>query len=145
MYTMTDHCPCDGEPVKGCRSAANLIHDHEGAWRGLCQDRSRFNHLNLRQCSARATAAGLPSTNHERGAIAGQVVRCAHAAVDGVHNAERGAGGRHERAYLREDSNECILPQKRALAAHIGSAQQVNNNVRVCMCNHATYPVNSQK
>ena len=102
-----DRRPGNGEAVERGRAAADLVENDQRARPRLVEDRRRFDHL-----------------HHEGRATARQIVRRADAAEQAVHDADPASARRHVAAGLREDRDQRVLTQERALAGHIGSGQQ---------------------
>ena len=97
----------DRDAILGRRAAADLVHDDEGAGRGVAEDVGRLEHL-----------------DHEGGLVAEEVVGGADAAEEPVDDAEGGVGGGDEGARLRQDGDEGVLPQEGAFARHVGPGQE---------------------
>ena len=107
LVQMLERRPGDREPVEGRGAAADLVEDDQRARPRLVQDRRGLDHL-----------------DHEGRAAAGQIVGGADPAEQPVDDADAGARGRHEAAHLRQDRDQRVLPQKRALAGHVGAGDE---------------------
>ena len=102
------------EAVVGAGAAADLVHQHQTAGRGVVQDVGGFGHL-----------------HHEGRAPGGQLVGGADAGKDAVHGADaRGAGG-HVAAHVGEQHDQRNLAHVGRFAAHVGAGDDEQAPVRV--------------
>ena len=67
---------------------------------------------------------GLDHLDHEGRAAARQIVGGADPAEQAVDDADPGRAGRHVGAHLRQDRDQRVLPQKGALAGHVGTGDE---------------------
>ena len=107
LVQMLERRPGDREPVEGRGAAADLVEDDEGARARLVEDRGGLDHL-----------------DHEGRAPAREIVGGADAAEQPVDHADMRRCRRHEAAHLRQHGDQRVLPQKRALAGHVGAGQE---------------------
>ena len=99
-----DRRPSDGKPVIGRCATADLVQNNQRPLRRLIHDRRRFHHL-----------------HHEGRAPSRQIVGGPNPAEQSVNYTDRRRFRRHVTAHLRQDRDERVLPQERALARHIGA------------------------
>ncbi len=107
VVQMLDHRPGQRQPVEGGGAAADLVEDDETAFGGLMEDRRGLHHL-----------------DHECGAAAGEIVGRPDPRKEPVDEADLGGLGGHEAAALGEHGDQRVLPEKGALAGHVGTGQQ---------------------
>ena len=79
----------EGEAVEGAGAAPDLVHQHQAFFGGVVQDVGGLGHL-----------------DHEGGASAGEVVRCADAREDLVDLAQHRSLRRDEAADMREQRDD---------------------------------------
>ena len=107
LVQMLERCPGDREAVEGRGAAADLVEDDKAPGPGLVQDRRGLDHL-----------------DHKGRAAARQIVGGANPAEQAVDDADPRRARRHKGADLCQDRDEGVLPQKRALAGHVGAGHE---------------------
>ena len=79
LMDILDNRPCDGDAVIGTGTSSEFVKEHETAFGEVIEDRRRFVHL-----------------DHEGGLTHGDIIRCADAREDLIHDTDRGALCGHE-------------------------------------------------
>ena len=94
--------PGYGDAVVGRRAAPEFVEKHEAALAQVVHDICRLVHL------------------HHKGALAERdIVARPHAGEYFVHHADSCAVGRHERAHLRQERDECRLAEQGTFTCHV--------------------------
>src|SRR5882724_7568240 len=98
LVQLLERGPGDRQAVIGRRAAPQLVEDDKAPRARLVEDRRALDHL-----------------DHERRAAPRQIVGGADPAEQPVDGTDARLARRYERADLREDRDQRVLPQERAL------------------------------
>ena len=112
VVDLLHHRSRDGDPVERAGPAPDLVEHQQALGRRVPQDVRRLDHL-----------------DHERAALARQVVLRAHPREDAIHHAEPRRRGRHERPDLRQQDDQRDLPEVGRLASHVRPGQDRDRRV----------------
>ena len=109
VVDVLDHRPGNREAVVGACAAADFVQYEQAAVGGVVQNVGCFHHF-----------------HHKGGLAAMNLVARTETREDAIHHADLRRVGGHKGAHLRQQHNQRGLAQVGALAAHVGSGDDLD-------------------
>ncbi len=106
---MFNRGPRDRKSVESRGAASDLVENHKCPFAGLIEDGSGFYHL-----------------DHEGGSSAREVICCAHAREQPIHDADMCELCRYITSDLRQQRDQRVLAQEGRFAGHVWSGDEPN-------------------